>query len=108
MQVAAPGGLSIAAASDDEPSAVMAVFVGTGVGGVRSDTPDGRLVLAHEGVFGDGIDRGVLGKVEHAVDDFQGDTSVGPSIFLNNWHKVKREGNTIKIRKQRSWQLTDS
>ena len=108
MQVAAPGGLSIAAASDDEPSAVMAVFVGTGVGGMRSDTPDGRLVLAHEGVFGDGIDRGVLGKVEDAVDGFQGDTSVGPLIFLDNWHKVIREGNAIKMRTQRSWQLSDS
>ena len=82
-------GLSIAATSDDEPSAVMAVFVGTGVGGVRSDTPDGRLVLAREGVFGDGTERGVLGKVEDAVDGFQGDTSVGPSIFLNSWQKVK-------------------
>ena len=39
-RAAAPGGLSSAATSDDEPSEVIAVFVGTGVGGMRSDTPD--------------------------------------------------------------------
>ena len=104
-QAAAPGGLSSAATSDDEPSAVIAVFVGTIVGGMRSDTPDGRRVLACEGVFGEGIDGGVLGKVEDAVDGFQGDTSVGPSIFLNNWHKVKREGDIIKMRTQRNSML---